>query len=109
MDLTRKRRARGRKILIANSENGAPAIPPLGALFGGGQYWGFSRLYLKRGVLHLTHVFTMPPPFQPSLHVLDLLVLSVDDVSQESWHVQGLVVETLRRLSVLQCNSERYN
>ena len=51
----------------------------------------------------------MPPPFQPSLHVLYLLVLSVDDVSQEGRHVQGLVVETLRRLSVLQCNSERYN
>ena len=51
----------------------------------------------------------MPPPFQPPLHVLDLLVLSVDDVSQEGRHVQGLVVEPLRRLSVLQCNSERYN
>ena len=51
----------------------------------------------------------MPPPFQPSLHVLDLLVLSVDDVSQESWHVQGLIVEAIRGLSVLQRNSERYN
>ena len=54
-------------------------------------------------------MFAVLSPFQPSLHVLDLLVLGVDDVSQESWHVQGLVVEPLRRLSVLQCNSERYN
>ena len=45
-------------------------------------------------------------PFQPSLHILDLLVLGVDDVSQESGHVQGLIVEALPRLCVLQGNSE---
>ena len=52
-------------------------------------------------------MFAVLSPFQPSLHVLDLLVLGVDDVSQESWHVQGLIVEALSRFCELQSNSER--
>ena len=51
-------------------------------------------------------MFSVLSPFQPSLHVLNLLVLGVDDVPQESWHVQGLIVEALSRFRMLQRNSE---
>ena len=52
-------------------------------------------------------MFAVLSPFQPSLHILDLLVLGVDDVPQESWHVQGLIVEAFSRFCELQSNSER--
>ena len=89
-------------------------LPPLGRLVGGGQYWGLSRPYLKMTMLGVctrkinsaNEMFSVLSPFQPSLHVLNLLVLGVDDVSQESWHVQGLIVEALSRFCVLQSNSE---